>query len=93
MSTMNNTETPGTATIKYKHTANTSNIKYQGWDVDGLKQFSNIASLIKIQCSEQYRRRTEQNYKNRVHNKLNCMYGIITVTPYENTKSYIAYND
>ena len=29
MSAMNNTETPGTTTIKYKHTANTSNIKHQ----------------------------------------------------------------
>ena len=46
MSTMNNTETPGIATIKYKHTANRSTIKYQGWDADGLKKFSNIASNI-----------------------------------------------
>ena len=28
MSAMNDTETPGIATIKYKHTANRSNIKY-----------------------------------------------------------------
>ena len=36
MSAMNNTETPGTVTVKYKHTANRSNIKYQGWDAAGL---------------------------------------------------------
>ena len=36
MTAMNNTETPGTATIKYKHTANRSNIKYQGQDTAGL---------------------------------------------------------
>ena len=35
----------------------------------------------------------EQNYKNHVQNKLNCMYGIITATPSENTESHIAYND
>ena len=49
MSVMNNTETPDIATVKYKHTANRSNIKYQGCDTDGLKEFSNIASLIKLQ--------------------------------------------
>ena len=35
----------------------------------------------------------EQNYKNHIQNKLNCMYRIITDTPYENTELYIAYND
>ena len=53
MSVRNNTETPGIATVQYKHTANRSNIKYQGLDADGLKDFSNIASLIKSQRSEQ----------------------------------------
>ena len=48
MSAMNNIETPGTATVKYKHTANRSNIKYQGWDANGLKEFSDIAKLIKL---------------------------------------------
>ena len=82
---MNNTETPGIATVQYKHTANMSNIKYQGWDMIGLKEFSNIASLIKLQHSEQYRRQMEQNYKNHIQNKLNCMYGIITDMPSKNT--------
>ena len=53
MSAMNNTETPGAATIKYKHTANRSNIKYRGWDADGLKDFSKIVKLIKEQRSQQ----------------------------------------
>ena len=35
----------------------------------------------------------EQNYKNHVQNKLNCMYGNITNIPSENTESYIAYNN
>ena len=35
----------------------------------------------------------EQNYKNYIKNKLNCMYAIITDKPNENTKSYIAYNN
>ena len=93
MSAMNDTEKPDITTVKYKNTANRSNIKYQGWDVDGLKEFSDIASLIKSQCNQQYRRQTEQNYKNHVQNKLNCMYGIITDIPSENIESYIAYND
>ena len=46
MSAMNNTETPCTKTVKHKHTANRSNIKYKGWDADGLKEFSAIAKLI-----------------------------------------------
>ena len=90
---MNNTETPGTATVKYKHSANRSNIKYQGWDTDGLKEFSNIASLIKLQRNQQCRRQLEQNYKNHVQNKLNCKYGIITATPSESIESYIVHND
>ena len=73
--------------MKFKHTANRSNIKYQGWDVD--KEFSDIASLIKLQHNQQYRQQMEQNYKNHVQNKLNCMYGIITDTPSESTESYI----
>ena len=93
MSAMNNTETPGTATVKYKHTTNRSNIKYQGWDADGLKEFSNIASLIKSQRDQQYRQQMEKNYKNHIQNKLNHMYGTITATPSENRESYIAYND
>ena len=48
MSAMNNTETPGIATVKYKHTANRSNIKYQGWDADRLKESTDIAKLIKL---------------------------------------------
>ena len=47
MSAMNNTETPGIATVKFKHTANRSNIKHQGWDANGLKEFLDIAKLIK----------------------------------------------
>ena len=90
---MNNTDTPGIATVKYKHNANTVNIKYQGWDADVLIEISKIASLVKMQRSKQYRRQMEQNYKNQVQNKLNRMYGIITDTPYENKKSYIAYNE
>ena len=66
MSAMNNTETPGTATVKYKHTTNRSSIKYQGWDVDGLKEFSGIVKLIKEQCSEQYWQQLEENCKNHV---------------------------
>ena len=93
MSAMNNTETPDITAVKYKHTANRSNIKYQGWDVDGLKEFLKIALLIKAQHSEQYRRQMEQNYKKYVQNKLNCMYGIIIDTPSENIESYIACND
>ena len=93
MSALNNIETPGIATVKYRHTANRSNIKYQCWDVAGLKEFLQIASLIKIQHSEQYRRQMEQNYKNHIKNKLNCIYGIITNTPFEHTDLYPAYND
>ena len=63
MSAMNNTETPGTATVKHKQIANRSNIKYQGWDANGLKKFSDIAKLIKSQRSEQYRQQLEENYK------------------------------
>ena len=77
----------GIATITYKHTANTSNIKYQGQDADGLKEFSKNVSLIKIQRCEQYRLQMEQSYKNQAQNKLNCMYDIITDTLYKNTKS------
>ena len=33
----------------------------------------------------------EQNHKNRVQNKCNCMYDFITDTPNENTESYIVY--
>ena len=54
MSAMYTTKISGIATVKYKHTANKSNIKYQGLDADGLKQFSQITSLIKMQHSEQY---------------------------------------
>ena len=93
MSAMNNTETPGTETVIYKHNANRSNIKYQGWDTNGLKEFSDIANLIKSQCSEQYRQQMEEKYKNHVQNKLNCMYGIITPTPSESKDSHIACND
>ena len=64
---LNNTETPGTATVKYKDTANRSNIKYQGWDADGSREFTDIASLIKFQRSEQYRQQMEENYKNVWH--------------------------
>ena len=59
MSVINNTETPGILTVQHKHTTNRSNIKYQGWDAGGLKEFSNVASLIKSQRSEQYRRQME----------------------------------
>ena len=93
MSAMNNTETPGTATVKYKHTEHRSNIKYRGWDADGLKEFSVIATLIKSQRSQQYRQQIEENYKNHVETKLNRKYGIITPTPSKNTDSYVAYND
>ena len=93
MSAMNNIETPGIATVKYKHTANRSNIKYQGWDADGLKEFSQIASLIKLQRNQQYRHEIEQNYKTNVQNKLNCKYNIITGPPGDKPASYIAYND
>ena len=34
----------------------------------------------------------EENYKNHVQNKLNCIYSIITDTPSENKESCIAYN-
>ena len=54
MSAINNTETPGITAVKYKHTANRPNIKHQGWDAAGLQEFSQIASLIKMQHSEQY---------------------------------------
>ena len=93
MSAMNNTETPGIATIKYKHTANRSNIKYQGWDAAGLREFSKIASLIKAQRNQLYRQEMEQNYKNHVKNKLNRKYNIITGPPVDKPASYIAYND
>ena len=65
-SAMNNTETPGAATVQHNHTVNRSNIKYQGWDAAGLKEFSNIASLIKLQHNQQYKQQMEQNYKNHV---------------------------
>ena len=42
MSAINNIEIPGIATIKYKHTANMSNIKYQVRDEDGIKEFSKL---------------------------------------------------
>ena len=77
----------------HKHTANRSNIKYQGWDENGLKEFTAIAKLIKSQCSEQNRQQMEENYKNLVQIKLNLMYGIITPTSSECTDLYIAYND
>ena len=93
MSAMNNTETPGTATVKYKHTVNRSNIKYQGQVSDGLKVFSEIAKLIKEQCGQQYRQLIAENYKKHVDNKINRKYGIITPTPRESTDSYIVYND
>ena len=86
---MNNTETPGTATIKYKHITNRSNIKYQGWDANGLKEFTAITKLIKSQPCEQYRQQKEENNKN----QLNRMYGIITSTPSESADLYTAYND
>ena len=92
MSAMNNTETPGITIVKYKHIANRSNTKYQCWDANVLQDFSKIASLIKMQCSEQCRRQMEQNYKKRVQNKLNRMYGVIKHTQCENIESYIAYN-
>ena len=60
---MNNAETPGTVTIKYKHTANRSNIKYRGWGADGLKEFSEIAKLLKDQRSEQYRQQIKEMSK------------------------------
>ena len=90
MSAMNNTEIPGTPTVKYKHTANMSNIKFQCWDADGLKEFTCIAKLIKSYFSEHYRQQMEQNYKIHIQSKLNCMYGIITPTPSESKDSYIA---
>ena len=93
MSAMNNAETPGVATIKNKHTANRSNIKYQGWDADGLKEFSDIASKIKSQRNQLYRQKMEQNYKILVQNKLNRKYNIITGPPVDKPASYIAYND
>ena len=91
MSAMKNTETSGTATVQYKHTANRSIIKYLCWDADELKEISKIASLIKVQHIEQHRRQMKKKFKNHVENKLNRMYDIVTDTPYENTKSYIAY--
>ena len=93
MSAVNNTETPGTATVKYKHIASRSNIKYQDWDANGLKEFSEIATLIKLQHSQQYRQLIEENYKKHVQNKHNRKYCIITPTPSESTDLYIAYND
>ena len=84
---MNNTETLGIATVKYKHTANISNITYQGWDETILTN----SSLIKLQRSKQYRQQMEQNYQIAIQNKLNCMYGIITDIPYKDTESYNAY--
>ena len=93
MSAMNNTEIPDAATVKYKHTTNRSNIKYQGWYADGLKEFSEIAKLIKSQRSQQYRQQIEENYKKHVEHKINSKYGIITPTPSKSTDSYIAYND
>ena len=93
MSVMNNTETPDIATVKYKHTAYRSNIKYQGWDSDGFEKFSDIAKLIKSQRSEQYSQQLEENYKNHIQNKPHCMYGIITAKPSECTDLDIAYND
>ena len=93
MSAMNNTETPGIATVKNKHTANRSNIKYQGWDAEGLKEFSDIASKIKSQRNQLYRQEMEQNYKNHVQNNLNRKYNIITGPPVDKPVSYIAYND
>ena len=71
---------------------NRSNIKYHGWDANGLKEFSKIVSLIKSQCSEQYSNRWNKITKI-MSKKLNHMYGIITDTPSENTELYIAYND
>ena len=49
MLAMNNTERSGIATVQYKHSANRSDIKHQGCDGAGLKEFSNIVSLIKSQ--------------------------------------------
>ena len=89
MSAMNNTETPGTATVKSKHTANRSNIKYCGWDANELKEFSEIAKLIKSQRSQQYRQLIKEHYKNNVENKDNRKYGIITPTPSKSTDSSI----
>ena len=62
MPAKNNTETRANTTVKYKHIANRSNIKYQGWDSDGLKEFLKIAKLINSQRIQQYRRQMEQNY-------------------------------
>ena len=55
MSAINNTETPGIATVKYKYTASRSNTKYQGWYADGLREFTAIAKLIKFQRNQRYR--------------------------------------
>ena len=52
MTAMNDTEIPGTVSVKYKHTTNRSYIKCQGLDANGPKEFSNIAKLIKLQRSE-----------------------------------------
>ena len=93
MSAMNNTETPGTATVKYNHTANRSNIKYRGCDANEIKEFSDIAKLIKSQRCQQYRQLIGENYKNHVQNKLNHKYSFITLTPGKSTDSYIACND
>ena len=96
MSAVENKKQPGKSTVRPLYTIVKSNRKFGGWITDGILRFTEIAKLVKLSRSSEERKKIEETFRKKTHQRLHGTSETTAVgenRPISKENAVMAYND